>query len=71
MRDTGLSLFRFTVKAQAMTTVFLLDNIPLPVRTTGKISRRLRGIRYFLASDGVLPFVTAVFIHPEKHSGTG
>ena len=71
MRDTGLSLFRFTVKAQAMTTVFLLDNIPLPVRTTGKISRRLRGIRYFLVSDGVLPFVTAVFIRPEKHSGTG
>ena len=71
MRDTGLSLFRFTVKAQAMTTVFLLDNIPLPVRTTGKISRRLRGIRYYLVSDGVLPLVTAFFIQTEKKNCNG
>ena len=72
-RDTGLSLFRFTVKAQAMTAIFVPDDIHTPCRygQTGRISRLRCGIRYFFPSGCILPFATAVFIHPEKHSGTG
>ena len=56
-----------------MTTVFLLDNVPLPVRANRQQhfppAAAASGISWF--PDGVLPFVTAVFIHQEKHSGIG